>query len=145
MPETPEQPPPPIARPAPAQPPAPAQAVEMASILFLDIVSYSTQPMDQQSRAITQLQQSVRGTQQLKLASARGDLLSLHTGDGRALVVFHDPVAPIQCAIEIAGALKHDRGLPLRMGVHSGPVYRHADIRDQLNVVGGGINKIGRA
>ena len=112
----------------------------MASILFLDIVSYSTQPMDQQSRSITRLQQLVRETAQFKQATARGDLLSLPTGDGMALVFFHDPVAPIQCAIDIARALKHDQALPLRMGVHSGPVYRHADIRDQLNVVGGGIN-----
>jgi class 3 adenylate cyclase len=124
MPETPEQP----------------QPVEMASILFLDIVSYSTQPMDQQSRSITRLQQTVRETAQFKQATARGDLLSLPTGDGMALVYFHDPVAPIQCAIDIARALKQDQALPLRMGVHSGPVYRHADIRDQLNVVGGGIN-----
>jgi hypothetical protein len=26
------------------------------------------------------------------------------------------------------------------MGIHSGPVYRHADIKDELNVLGGGIN-----
>ncbi len=112
----------------------------MASTLFLDIVSYSTQPMDQQSRSLTRLQGIVRETAQFQQATARGDLLSLPTGDGMALVFFHDPVAPIQCALEIAGALKNDPALPLRMGVHSGPVYRHADIRDQLNVVGGGIN-----
>jgi adenylate cyclase len=126
-PETPEQ-----------QPPAPC--VEMATILFLDIVGYSLKPMDQQSSSITQLQQIVRGTEQFKIATARNALVSLPTGDGMAIVFFQDPVAPVQCAITIAQALKRDPNFGLRIGVHSGPVYRHADIRDELNVVGGGIN-----
>ncbi|HEV2687093.1 MAG TPA: adenylate/guanylate cyclase domain-containing protein, partial [Bryobacteraceae bacterium] len=57
-----------------------------------------------------------------------------------AIVFFQDPVAPVQCAIAIAQALKRSPNFALRTGVHSGPVYRHADIRDELNVVGGGIN-----
>jgi class 3 adenylate cyclase len=120
------------------QPSAPA--VELASILFLDIVGYSLKPMDRQSSCITQLQQIVRGTEQFKAATARDALLSLPTGDGMAIVFFLDPVAPVQCAITIAQALKSNPDFALRIGVHSGPVYRHADIRDQLNVVGGGIN-----
>jgi hypothetical protein len=77
----------------------------MASIPFLDIVSYSAQPMDQQSRSEWRWCSSTI------------------------------PWPPYNAPIDIARALKHDPALPLRMGVHSGPVYRHADIRDQLNVV----------
>jgi serine/threonine protein kinase len=117
-----------------------AQSVEMASVLFLDIVSYSMQPMERQSRLLTELQGIVRGTEDFKIANSCGNLISLPTGDGMAMVFFHDPIAPVRCAMEISEALKQNPALQLRMGVHSGPIYRHADIKDELNVLGGGIN-----
>jgi serine/threonine protein kinase len=117
-----------------------AQSVEMASVLFLDIVSYSMQPMEKQSRLLTELQGIVRGTEDFKIANSCGNLISLPTGDGMAMVFFHDPIAPVRCAMEISEGLKQNPALQLRMGVHSGPIYRHADIKDELNVLGGGIN-----
>ncbi len=117
-----------------------AQSVEMASVLFLDIVSYSMQPMEGQSRLLTGLQEIVRGTEQFKAANSGGNLISLPTGDGMAMVFFHDPIAPVRCAMEISEGLKQNPAIQLRMGVHSGPIYRHADIKDELNVLGGGIN-----
>jgi serine/threonine protein kinase/TolB-like protein len=116
------------------------QALEMASILFIDIVSFSLELMDRQNQLITTLQNIVRGTEPFRTATSQGDLVSLPTGDGIALVFFHDPVAPVRCALEIARAAKQTAGLNLRMGLHNGPVYRHADINDELNVVGSGIN-----
>jgi serine/threonine protein kinase len=117
-----------------------AKSVEMASVLFLDIVSYSMQPMERQSRLLTELQGIVRGTEDFKISNSCGNLISLPTGDGMAMVFFHDPIAPVRCAMEISEALKQHPELQLRMGVHSGPIYRHADIKDELNVLGGGIN-----
>ena len=116
------------------------QALEMASILFVDIAKYSLESMDRQTQLITMLQTIVRGTEHYRAANSQGDLISLPTGDGMALVFFHNPVLPVQCALEIARAAKQIPGLNLRMGLHSGPVYRHADINDELNVVGSGIN-----
>ena len=116
------------------------QALEMASILFIDMVSYSPELMDRQNQLITKLQDIVRGTEQFRTATLHGDLVSLATGDGMALVFFRDPVAPVRCALEIARAAKQTPGLNLRMGLHNGPVYRHADINDELNAVGGGID-----
>jgi hypothetical protein len=98
------------------------------------------QPMERQSQLLTALQQIVRGTEDFKIANSGGNLISLPTGDGMAMVFFHDPIAPVRCAIEISEALKQNLALQLRMGIHSGPVYRHADIKDELNVLGGGIN-----
>jgi hypothetical protein len=57
-----------------------------------------------------------------------------------ALVFFGDPTAPAQCAIEIAAGLKGKPHLKLRMGIHTGPVYRVADVNANANVSGGGIN-----
>ncbi|HEY6393696.1 MAG TPA: adenylate/guanylate cyclase domain-containing protein, partial [Bryobacteraceae bacterium] len=115
-------------------------SVEMASVLFLDIVGYSMHPMERQSRLLTELQQIVRRAEDFKISNSCGNLISLPTGDGMAMVFFHDPIAPVRCAFEISEALKQNPALQLRMGVHSGPVYRHADIKDELNVLGGGIN-----
>lgn len=120
--------------------PQQAPAVEIASILFLDIVGYSLLPMDRQSSSITELQRIVRDTEQYQQACAAKSLLSLPTGDGMAIVFFQNPVAPVECAIALAQALKRTPGLRVRIGVHNGPIHRHSDIRDELNVVGGGIN-----
>src|SRR5207244_4737644 len=70
----------------------------------------------------------------------RSHLVKLPTGDGMALVFFTDPLAPVRCAVDIQKALKDHPAIQLRTGVHTGPIYRQADIKDNINVVGGGIN-----
>jgi hypothetical protein len=57
-----------------------------------------------------------------------------------ALTFFGDPTAPVECAVQLARALRDQPHLKLRTGVHSGPVYRVPDINANLNVSGGGIN-----
>src|SRR2546425_9064895 len=57
-----------------------------------------------------------------------------------ALVFSRDPTAPVRCALEVAQALKAQPQIRLRMGIHTGAVYRVADINANLNVAGGGIN-----
>ncbi|MDH7570351.1 MAG: AAA-like domain-containing protein, partial [Armatimonadota bacterium] len=52
---------------------------------------------------------------------------------------FRDPTAPVRCAMEVAEALSSRPHLRLRMGLHSGPVYRVEDINANTNVSGGGI------
>src|SRR5436853_7147986 len=67
-------------------------------------------------------------------------MIGLTAGDGIALVLYVDATAPAQCAIEVAAGLKSKPHLQLRMGIHSGPVYRVADVNANANVAGGGIN-----
>jgi hypothetical protein len=112
----------------------------MASVLFTDIVGFSRNPLEKQIMLLDHLQQIVRGTKEYQQAEKTGGLIKLPTGDGMALVFFHDPVAPVRCAIEIQNVLKAHPGLPLRTGIHQGPIYRQSDIKDNINVVGGGIN-----
>ena len=57
-----------------------------------------------------------------------------------ALVFFHSPEEPAQCALEIHTALRSHLHLQLRMGVHSGPVNQISDVNDRSNVAGTGIN-----
>ncbi|HEY0431971.1 MAG TPA: adenylate/guanylate cyclase domain-containing protein [Pyrinomonadaceae bacterium] len=114
--------------------------MKLAHVLFMDIVSYSVLPTDQQSKVLKTLQEIVRGTAEVQRAQALNQLISLATGDGMALVFFNDPMAPVQCALEISKALKGHPEVKLRMGVHSGPVNEIVDVNERLNVAGSGIN-----
>jgi serine/threonine-protein kinase len=113
---------------------------EMAHVLFTDLVGYSQLSMDVQRRHLDELQQAVRQSPRFRDAEQAGEIIRLPTGDGVALAFFGDPSAPAQCAVEIAAALRGRPHLRLRMGIHSGPVFRVADINTNINVSGGGIN-----
>ena len=56
------------------------------------------------------------------------------------LVFFDDPEAPIECASEIVAAMKNHPEIPLRMGIHSGPVNQVIDVNDRFNIAGAGID-----
>jgi len=97
--------------------------------------------MDQQTSRLRQLTQIVRGTEEFRCAEASDQLIRLPTGDGMALVFFGDPELPLRCALAISRALRQGHPqIKLRMGVHTGPVYRVADINTNKNVAGGCIN-----
>ncbi|MEP7273016.1 MAG: protein kinase, partial [Acidobacteriota bacterium] len=133
---------PPAGRPA-ATPVAEATtslAPEIAHVLFMDLVGYSKLPMDDQATRLRELTEIVRKTSAFERAQRKDRVLSLPTGDGMALVFFGDPSAPVDCAIDVSKILKLRSDLPLRSGIHSGPVYRVADINLNRNVAGGGIN-----
>lgn len=114
--------------------------LEMAYVLFMDIVGYSKLPMDHQEAQLGTLQAVVSATSEFLQAYARKEMISLPTGDGMALVFFGDAEAAARCALEISRDLKSHPEVLLRMGLHSGPVYRVADINANQNVAGGGIN-----
>jgi eukaryotic-like serine/threonine-protein kinase len=113
---------------------------EIAHVLFMDIVAYSTLPTGKQQQLLEQLNRCVRNTPEFARASDEGQLIRLPTGDGMALVFFRDPEAPVRCALELSRALREHPEIKLRMGIHTGPVYRVADINANMNVAGGGIN-----
>src|SRR5262245_22121755 len=113
---------------------------EIAHVLFMDLVGYARLSLDEQLQRFRELQELVRRQPEVHDAEAGSDLLCLPTGDGMALVFFRDPVTPVQCAIGVAAAARALLHLPLRIGLHSGPVYRVEDINAHLNASGGGIN-----
>jgi eukaryotic-like serine/threonine-protein kinase len=121
--------------------PSETRSMEIAHVLFMDIVSYSTLPMDEQERILCDLQETVRSNREFTAAQLEDRLIRLPTGDGMALVFFRDAEAPVRCALELARRLgEHHPTLKLRMGINSGPVYRVADINANRNVAGAGIN-----
>src|SRR5713101_1083114 len=114
--------------------------LEIAHVLFVDAVGYSKLLVNEQREVVQRLNQIVRKTPQFRKSEAVGKLIRIPVGDGMALVFFQTPEEPVQCAIEIARALKNHPRIRLRMGVHSGPVDQVKDVNDRLNVAGTGIN-----
>jgi TolB-like protein/class 3 adenylate cyclase/Tfp pilus assembly protein PilF len=114
--------------------------LEIAHVLFIDIVGYSKLRINEQSAQIEKLREIVRGTEQFRAAEAEGKLLRLPTGDGGALAFRNSPEAPVICAEEIAKALKSHPEIRIRMGIHSGPVNEVTDLNEQANIAGAGIN-----
>jgi len=114
--------------------------LEIGHVLFLDIVGYSKLLISEQSERLQRLKEIVWATEQFRVAQAEGKLLRLPTGDGGALVFRTSPEAPVLCAQEISRALKLHPELPVRMGIHSGPVNEVTDLNEQANMAGAGIN-----
>jgi TolB-like protein/class 3 adenylate cyclase len=114
--------------------------LEIAHVLFIDIVGYSKLMIDEQRALLDTLNQIVRGTEQFHSAEQASRLIKIPTGDGMALVFYNSPEAPVECALEISRAAKEYPELKLRMGVHSGPVSGVTDVSERANVTGAGIN-----
>jgi TolB-like protein/class 3 adenylate cyclase/Tfp pilus assembly protein PilF len=114
--------------------------LQIAHVLFMDIVGYSKRLINEQRALVNTLNQVVRRTGEFRNAEAAGRLIKISTGDGMALVFYNSPEAPAKCALEISRALKEHPELHLRMGVHSGPVSGVIDVNERANVAGAGIN-----
>ena len=114
--------------------------LQIGHVLFIDIVGYSKLLITEQRDQLQTLKEMVRTTEQFRIAEAEGKLLRLPTGDGGALVFRTSPEAPVLCAMDISKQLKNHPQLRVRMGIHSGPVSEVADLNEQANLAGAGIN-----
>jgi TolB-like protein/class 3 adenylate cyclase/cytochrome c-type biogenesis protein CcmH/NrfG len=114
--------------------------LEIAHVLFTDIVGYSKLPIHQQRAVLERLNEIVRCTDEFQAAETAGRLIIIPTGDGITLVFYRSPEAPVECALEISRMLKKHPELQLRMGIHSGPVSGVIDAAGKANVAGAGIN-----
>jgi len=80
--------------------------LEIAHVLFIDIVDYSKLSINEQRGAVDELTQIVRATEQFQKAEAAECLIKIATGDGVALVFYASPEAPVRYAVEPSRALK---------------------------------------
>src|SRR5262252_1220979 len=118
--------------------------LEIAHVLFLDIVAYSKLSVNEQHARIEELNDLVRSSEQFRKAEAANRILKIPTGDGMALVFYKSPEEPAECAFEISRALKEHPQLQIRMGIHSGTVSTVVDVNERMNVAGPGINRAQR-
>src|SRR4026209_532160 len=112
---------------------------EIGHVLFIDIVGYSKLLIEEQKERLGQLTKIVLGTAQVR-DSTDEQLVRLPTGDGMALVFRHSAEEPARCALEIAEALRRHPEIPVRMGIHSGPVRGVVVVNVWCCVAGAGIN-----
>src|SRR5438105_2351024 len=80
--------------------------LEIAHVLFIDIVAYSKMATDDQRAAIDKLNQIVQSTDEFRKAESEKRLLKIATGDGMALIFYHSPEDPVECALEVSRALR---------------------------------------
>src|SRR5436309_8189339 len=114
--------------------------LEIAYVLFIDIVGYSKLVTHEQRRLLELLNRIVREAEHFRAAEANGRLITVPTGDGMALVFYNTPEAPVECALEISRAARENPELKLRMGMHSGPVSGVVDVSGGSNIAGAGVN-----
>ena len=114
--------------------------LEIAHILLIDVVGYSKLLVDEEIEFLQELNQIVRSSQSFRAAETTGKLIRMPTGDGMALLFFHNPEEPVRCAVEISKALQDHPHIQVRMGIHSGTVNRVKDVNDKTNMAGAGIN-----
>ena len=113
--------------------------LEIGHVLFIDIVGYSKLLIEEQKERLKQLTEIVLATMPVREATDQ-QLVRLPTGDGMALVFRRSVEEPARCALEIAEALQRHPELPVRMGIHSGPVSEVTDVTGRTNIAGAGIN-----
>src|SRR5436190_4093484 len=113
--------------------------LEIGHVLFIDIVGYSKLLNEEQKERLNQLTEIVLATSPVREATDE-QLVRLPTGDGMALVFRRSAEEPPRCALEIAEALQKHPELPVRMGIHSGPVSEVTDVSGRANIAGAGIN-----
>ena len=65
--------------------------LEIAHVLFTDIVGYSKLPINQQRALVERLNEIVRGTDEFQAAEKAGRLIKIPTGDGITLVFYQSP------------------------------------------------------
>src|SRR5438270_4503368 len=115
-------------------------ALEIAHVLFIDIVGYSKLSINEQRALVDALNKIVRQTEEFRRAEAADRLIKIPVGDGMALVFYDSPETPVECALQVSRLLKQNPALRVRMGVHSGPVSGVVDVNERTNVAGAGIN-----
>src|SRR5262245_20034100 len=113
---------------------------ETGHVLFIDLVGFSQQAAERQAQLVRELSTLVRAAPEFQRAEADRELITLPTGDGMALVFFRYPLAPAQCAVEIARQTAVHPDLALRMGIHAGAVTRVTDAAGRENLSGDGLN-----
>src|SRR6184192_4137283 len=118
--------------------------LEIAHVLFIDIVAYSKLSINEQRAAVDKLTRVVRSTEQFQKAEASERLIKIAAGDGMALVFYASPEAPVRCAMELSRALQDHPRLRLRIGLHSGPVSGVVDVTGHANLTGAGLNMANR-
>jgi class 3 adenylate cyclase len=114
----------------------------LASVVFLDIVDYTKQPVANQI-AFREHMSNIIAEAIAKVPDE--DRLIIDAGDGAALCFLGDPEDALVAAMNLLGILRNSEGtdapsFKLRIGINLGPVKPGYDVTGRRNVIGDGIN-----
>jgi len=114
----------------------------LVSVLFVDMVKYSTQSQEVQAQWRTRFKQYLN--EGLK-GTPEHDRVILDCGDGAAIVFLGEPEAAMKCALSTLGNIVQEKGpLPkpmhVRIGINLGSVKLVRDINGNMAAAGDGIN-----
>ncbi len=119
---------------------------EIAFVVAMDRVRSSPQPMERKAAMSSELTEAIGACPAYLAAKEVGQVITLDSGDGAALVFFGDPLSAMHAALEVQRAVNYPGcHSPLRVGVHTGPVIRRTDVAGKPNVDGHGIDMAFRA
>jgi hypothetical protein len=122
------------------EPPSSENRTFICTVVFLDLVDYSRQPVGQQVALKKRLNELIARS----LAHVpESDRLIVDTGDGAALCFFGDPEDALFAATSLREAVIADPGptdARLRIGINLGPARVVRDLNGNRNVIGDGIN-----
>jgi class 3 adenylate cyclase len=111
----------------------------VCSIVFLDIVEYSTKPVAEQLL----LKQAFNKLLSAALEHVPGrDRVVLDTGDGAGITFLGDPEDALFVAMSLRASARAEAtgAISIRVGINLGPVRLVKDINGQMNIIGDGIN-----
>jgi len=115
--------------------------LEIAHVLFIDIVGYSKLLIDEQRDYLHTLNEVVRETDSFRAAEGAGKLTRLPTGDGMALVFATTPDAPVSCALQVSKALRSHPELRRRARACSSRATQYASRIDGGGPLGVGFER----
>jgi class 3 adenylate cyclase len=112
----------------------------LCTVLFLDLVSYSTLAVDDQVATKCLLNELVLDS--LDQRVPQHSRLVIDTGDGAAICSVGDPLEALKAALQLRQHLQRPRQpmMHARLGLHLGWVRVVTDINERMNVLGDGIN-----
>lgn len=111
----------------------------LCSILFVDMVDYSSYSVDEQVAFKKLLNE---GLVRVLCKVVQQAPIFIDTGDGAALCFQGDPGEALNTALCLRASLgrQGESGLAMRMGLNLGPVRMVTDLNNCANVIGDGIN-----
>lgn len=119
----------------PESPREPGLRTLLVTVVFVDIVEYSTRVVSQQIEQKTRLNEMIgRALEHVPVA----ERMIVDTGDGAALCFLGDPEDALIVATNLRAAAGN--GVALRLGINLGSVKIVKDVNGRPNVIGDGIN-----
>jgi class 3 adenylate cyclase len=114
----------------------------LCSVVFLDIIQYSRQSLEVQTRWRQRFNQLLA---EAVKECPESDRVILDTGEGSAICFLGDPETAMFCALRLVGAIVEEKNhlahvLRVRAGINLGSVKLVKDINGNINALGDGIN-----